>query len=246
MKPWNYFKSLKSLVYTHAGMNADYSIVENDGKLFVSFEKTSGSLDWLFNLLFIPIFILIPFTVIKLTSVLSIVFIVLGIIELVCLIIFCVKYFPKKPYKRMESIWRVHFGIALLYGSIRDEVMSKIKEYVEKGITEIYVGGWSQGGGVAIMCVEDIFYQTGIKPTLTTFGAPRVPFGKKSKERIENACGFNSNCYENSSDVVPHLPLLIWGFKSLCTHHIGERFNIFKIFKTAKWHTDYGNEELYK
>ncbi len=146
----------------------------------------------------------------------------------------------------MKEVWRVHFGIAMIYNSIRDEVMEKVQNLIKEGYTTIYAGGWSQGGGPTQMFVEDCYYQTGIKPILTTFGSLNITFGKKAVKRIENSCADGSYAYSNGSDIVPHVPFWCWGFRRVLDKHIGKKFSWFKVLKTPKYHTAYGNESLYE
>lgn len=243
MKPWEYFTWLRDLNYTHSGFNADYNIQKIDNALYVSFQQTSGWFDWVLNILFIPALVMLPFAIRK--SFLQPVFLIIAIIQIVIMIVFIIKYFPKRPYKNMKDVWKVHFGMAIIYGSIRDEIIENVKKFVDNGGTKIYVGGWSQGGGVSQLCAEDIYYQFQIKPILTTFGSLRVGWGKKAWNHIADSVEKESICYENGSDIVPHLPLRIWGFKNLLGVHIGEKFNLFKIFNTPKYHSAYGDSALY-
>lgn len=245
MKPNEYFNWLKSLTFIHSGLNADYNITYKDDEkaLYVSFQQTKGWFDWIMNILFIPALVMIPFMFNN--SILHPVFIIIVIIQAVVFCYYLIKYFPKKPYKHMRDSWRVHFGMALIYGSIRDEVMAKVKEYIDKGVTVIYAGGWSQGGGPTQLFCEDCSYQFNIRPVLTTFGSLRVAWGKKSQMHIADSCAVGSHAYENGSDIVPHCPMKLWGFRDVLKEHIGEKFNIFKIFGTPKYHTAYGDESLY-
>lgn len=243
MKPWDYFNWLKTLNYVHAGFGADYDVQRINNDVYVSFKETTGWFDWIMNILFIPFLLFLPFSF--QLSFLQPVFIGIVIIQMVFLIIFVLFYFPKKPYKNMEDVWRVHFGMALIYGSIRDDLLDKIKHQLNEGCKNIYVGGWSQGGGISQLCAEDCFFQFNIKPTLTTFGSLRVAWGNVSCEHIAQSCSEESKCYENSSDFIPHVPLKIWGFKNCLSYHIGEKFHLLKAFNTSKYHKQYGDESIY-
>lgn len=245
MKPNEYFNWLKGLTFIHAGLNADYQVTykEEEKAIYVSFQQTVGWFDWLLNILFIPALAMLPFTIGN--SVLQPIFIIIVALQIIILAYSIIKFMPKRPYKNMKDVWKVHFGMAMIYGSIRDEVIAKVKEYVDKGITKIYVGGWSQGGGPTQLFAEDCYYQFQIKPILTTFGSLNVAWGKKSAAHISDSLAEGSHAYSNGSDVVPHVPFAIWGFKRIADTHIGDKFSWFKVFGTPKYHTAYGDESLY-
>lgn len=151
---------------------------------------------------------------------------------------------PIKPYKRMKKTWFAHKGFVKVYHSVRDKVMNVTRELiVNHSDHKVVVGGWSHGGALAQLCAEDIYYNLGVKPTLTTFGSPRVFYGKVAERTIRQAVADDSRQYENGSDIVPKVPPFA---RCVRSDHIGDNFNLWESRKTAYYHCDYGNEELYR
>lgn len=148
---------------------------------------------------------------------------------------------PVKPYKDMKDKWLVHYGLIKVYKSARDVIMNAVKESYKEGM-KVIVGGFSHGGGLAQIASEDIFYQLSVKPEVILFGSMRPFMGKKTLEYAVSCFNEDSRSYQNGTDIVPYLPP--YG-KTLKFKHIGEKFNLFKIFKAGKYHEGYGEESLY-
>jgi hypothetical protein len=55
MKPDKLFKMIVSAVYKAAGLSGNYCVTYLDGILYVLFEESNGWIDWLFNLIFLPV-----------------------------------------------------------------------------------------------------------------------------------------------------------------------------------------------
>lgn len=156
------------------------------------------------------------------------------------------QFWPKKvrPYKNMEDEWYAHKGLVDVWHSIRDECISSIIKIASSEDYKDYCVcciGHSHGGGLAQLCAEDLAYR-GICCTYRTFGSPKVFYGKKTREHLDNLPIATGICYENGSDIVPLLPP---GAFSMNPIHIGECFDIFRLFNTVKYHTDYGNPGIY-
>lgn len=161
--------------------------------------------------------------------------------------------FRIKPYKNMPVVYKTHMGFTKSYKSVRDEIFQKIEEICKNNeVTDIEVFGWSYGGAMTQLCVEDLTFNFienqehndwfGNKtPLITgmTIGAPRVFFktNKKSWETIQKRFS-RLIMIANVNDIVTHCPPSITG----CKHIIpllgvgGKRANLFKLFKATTYH----------
>jgi hypothetical protein len=145
-------------------------------------------------------------------------------------------FWPSKPYKQAQKNLKYHRGFKNEYQSARDQII----EDVRANLTDnVIVAGWSNGGAEALICVEDLNFQFGVKPLLVTYGAPKPFFGKRTMRYVMD-CVSEAYLFENESDIVPKVPPFL-GYYVLEKNrvHLGKRFNIFKSFKTPKWHTEY-------
>lgn len=220
IKPWELFKKIKKADYIHTGLSADFSVSLYKKEIYVMFEKSDGSIDWINNILFIPVFVALPF-------------------------IWPVSLFCKK-YRGLAKYWNVHLGIALVWLSMKGMVLNTVRDLHKDHLDyRIVVCGWSHGGGHSQLCAREIYKELGTKPLLMTFGSLRVFFGKKGKNSLLKSVDQESMQFENGSDIVPSLPGRLLGYRLPNRVHIGEPFNIFNIVSTAKYHCDYGNEQLY-
>ena len=151
---------------------------------------------------------------------------------------------PVKPFKRMENPWFIHWGFKRVYHYFRDDMLKKVDEKTKEFPNfKIIVAGYSHGGALAQIAIEDIKFNLGKPSKLITFGSPKPFFGKSTLEKVKKIVGSNLKIFENGSDIVPCLPPLF--YYSLGKNHIGEKFSIWNIFKTGKYHTGYGNKNLY-
>lgn len=136
------------------------------------------------------------------------------------------KIWWRKPYKGMENSFRVHAGFLECRKQVEDLVIKKIKD---PSIKKLIVCGYSHGAALATLCHECCwFHRPDLRKTLEgyAFEPPRVYGGfwvKKSlKERWANLL-----LIRNHTDIVTHLPPLIFGF---CNVN-----KIYKIGKGAKY-----------
>lgn len=148
--------------------------------------------------------------------------------------------FPAKPYKNQESPLLIHRGYAKAYKSCNDKIMEAFISKC-KGCNKVpYISGWSYGGAMAQIASEDFFYRTGIKPNLITFGAPKVAFGKKTRNYLES-CICGALQFAHRSDIVPKVPPFFLKYGRV---PVG-KFNFIGLFKPEKYHCEYGNAILY-
>jgi predicted lipase len=142
--------------------------------------------------------------------------------------------FPKKPYKRMPTPFYVHGGFLSEWKKINDFFLKAAADF-DKPIT---LTGWSYGGAMATLCYEDIWFNFPQKRKhlkLVTFGSPRV-VGFKNFRNISNRFT-GATLYANGSDIVTCVPPVLFGFRHITKlTRIGDRFNIFDLFRPKKYH----------
>ena len=143
--------------------------------------------------------------------------------------------FPLKLYKK----YYVHKGFATAYKSANDIIMNELKQVmIEHSDSNIVVAGWSYGGAMSQLAVEDIYYRFNIKPILVTFGAPRIFFTGIKHFRESVNCAF---MYANINDVVTKV---VPYYKSIACTKI-DKYKLFGIFNPRLYHCKYGHKELY-
>lgn len=150
--------------------------------------------------------------------------------------------FAAALYKGQESALRVHKGFGKAWKSCNDEVMASFVKLCSQSKETPVITGHSFGGAMALLAAEDFYYRTKVKPCVATFGAPKVVWGKKSKEYFSSCATFIE--YEERNDIVPFCPP-IPGYKHLEPAKIGDKFCLFKLFNPGKWHQIYGEKEEY-
>lgn len=138
--------------------------------------------------------------------------------------------FTKRRYGKLKF----HHGLYELYDLMRDEVIDFVKNIPSN--KTLVVSGWSQGAAIAQICVQDIYFHTGRKSLLISFGAPMAIYGRKTRKACRESV-IEAFEYCNKSDIVTYQPpFLYW-------HHIKRvnvgSFGIFKIFKPTTYHTNY-------
>lgn len=131
--------------------------------------------------------------------------------------------FFKKPYKNMKQIWFAHKGYIKKYKSVESKIINLIINIkLQMQLSKIIISGHSQGGALAILCHESIWFkfpEYRDKLQTITFGSPRViglVSSLKIKERFKNVIR-----YEQFWDIVIRIP-----FSFLLYKHIGKRKRI--------------------
>jgi len=148
--------------------------------------------------------------------------------------------FPKTPYKKMNDVYRVHGGFLKEWKIIKNLFSKYIEDkfLYDEDVKPITIVGWSYGGALATLCLEQLWFDFPmIRETtkMVTFGAPRV-IGFFNFNNVKERWN-NSTMYRNNSDLITFIPFIIMGFRHVRkTTHIGDRFNLFKIFKVKKYH----------
>ncbi|MBQ9729060.1 MAG: lipase family protein [Clostridia bacterium] len=134
--------------------------------------------------------------------------------------------FPAKPYKRMgKTIWFAHRGFLRTWKEIEPFLSDTI---TDKSVRKIVIAGYSQGGALAMLCHEYVWYH---RPDLRTqtegygFGAPRVFWGIQTAKLKTRWKSFT--VVRNLNDLITHLPPAFLGFS-----HVGR---LLKIGKRRKY-----------
>lgn len=138
--------------------------------------------------------------------------------------------FTKRKYGKLKF----HHGFYELYDLMRDDVISFVESLPLN--KTLVVSGWSQGAAIAQIAVQDIYYHTGRKSILVSFGTPMAIYGRKTRDACREAV-IEAYEYCNKSDIVAYQPPFpMW-------YHIRRvnvgRFGIIKIFKPQTYHTNY-------
>ena len=104
--------------------------------------------------------------------------------------------------------------------------------------------GWSYGGAISLLALEDYHFRTKRYAHLITFGAPKPLWGRKTQEYVTR-CGFIEKQYAHINDVVPLMPPLP-GYRRLNTFKCGKgRRRLKELFHPEIYHCIYGKEEIY-
>ncbi|MBR5932387.1 MAG: hypothetical protein IK002_00215 [Treponema sp.] len=155
--------------------------------------------------------------------------------------------FPVKPYKKQENTLWVAGGWANAYTSCNEIIMEKFIETINKYSDKNYsteICGYSYGGALALLAAEDLCFRTKIKAHVTTFGAPKPLFGKKTFNYVKS-CVLSAKQYANVNDFIPYL-VPFYGYRMLNKIKVGDKFCIFKLFHTNKYHLAYGDPSIYE
>ena len=150
--------------------------------------------------------------------------------------------FWAKPYKNQKNPMLIHRGFVKAWKSCNDVIMEELLEKIEDNPYKIVViAGWSYGGAMALLAVEDFNFRTGKTAELVTFGAPKIiaPFAFKTKKHLiqcVNRFLTPSKIYCHKSDIVPMIPPF---YLALQKNKVGN-FNL-KLFFTGKGHRVYGD-----
>ena len=136
--------------------------------------------------------------------------------------------FWKKPYKEMDKLFFVHWGLFNKYKSVENELWSKLTPYVTPD-WKIRGYGFSQGATLATFFHEDAVFRYPDLDIKTYAFAPAKGFSfwnsKFLKTRFDKLITI-----KNVNDVVPKVPFWFMGFK-----HYGEVVKLGKRKFTFPW-----------
>lgn len=142
-------------------------------------------------------------------------------------------HFWKKAYNDAEIPFTAHSGFLKCWKLIRKEVEKQVSELNPTCIT---VTGWSYGGAIAVLCMEDMKYCfPDLEVQMVTFGAPRV-IGWRNWKKIK-ARWANSRQFRNGADFVTNVPFFLMLFHHVARRTcIGDKPTIIGWFKTGTYH----------
>jgi predicted lipase len=142
--------------------------------------------------------------------------------------------FPKLPYREMKTKFYVHGGFLKEWKKINNFFLDTIAE-IKKPITIV---GWSYGGAMATLCMEDVWFHFPEKRSqmrAITFGSPRVVWIRNFKSIEQRWDG--TTRYVNGSDIIPTLPFGFLGFKHVVPEtHIGDKKSFLRFFFINLYH----------
>ena len=152
--------------------------------------------------------------------------------------------FPSTVYKHQTSCMKIHRGYVKAWKSARDEIMGQMKvEMIKHPLYDVVVIGHSLGGAMALLAGEDIAnylvyglrQRFALKPSVTTFGAPKICANKATAQYMNDMCEVTQ--YVNVSDPVPYVVPTY--------HHVNKvklgKFSIKELFNPEHSHMCYGN-----
>ena len=192
MEPHELYRVICDAKYTKGRLDLDYTILHEDGKVYLLFQSTHSALDWIINVLS------------------------------------CI------PLLNRALGWQ------MVYLFNRKAIFDGLKEYMEKsGCRVAVVAGHSYGGAIAVYAGMDFSRETGIKPELVTFGAPKVLLAGIAPERHFSSV----RQYANRNDLVAHLPPL---FRHVSSVWIG-KLSVRELLKVKVWHYErYFDADTYR
>lgn len=123
---------------------------------------------------------------------------------------------------------------------IMNDVLSTINKYPDY---KVICSGHSYGGAGSVLLGIEIFFATGKRPDLITFGAPKPLFSFFT--RCITRLFFNKvTQYAHKSDLISYMPPLI-GYWNVKVIRLG-KFSLKGLFHPDIYHQCYGDESLYR
>lgn len=140
--------------------------------------------------------------------------------------------FGKKPYKDMETPYRVHRGFLAAWKEVENIIITKIKD---PKWTKIITVGYSHGGALAGLCHECVWYwRPDLRDVIEGYGfeAPRFYAGYRVKPELRERWA-RFVVIRDNNDIVTHCPPSIFGY---C--HVGQILKVHGNVSLApkKWY----------
>ena len=155
------------------------------------------------------------------------------------------KFIWEEEGKEVQIQLKASKGWSKMYKAMKHDVKEAIRNILnEHPDAYIEVIGWSLGSGQAQFACQDIYYHFGKLPYVYTFGSVKPWRGNKKIKRYLSSTYKECYNFKHRSDIVGYMPPLI-GFFSIKPIKLG-KFNFFHLFNPQKWHTLYGEENLYE
>ena len=185
------YNLIKDLEYHTSGIDCDWTIIrvhdieDNKDCYCLVFQETTTSTDWKQDFKFFP----------------------------------C----PVKAYKGWKHKLVYHKGFYEEYQSARDEIKTYLSPLLQDLAKEqdclikdlkMYVFGWSLGGAITPIAVEDIFETYAIKPIALIYEGANPCESYHTKKYVQSCMNKDSIAFVYSNDIVPRVPcLLSWKLK---------------------------------
>ena len=143
--------------------------------------------------------------------------------------------------------WYIYFtcmGWQSAFNSCRDILMNEVLTAMNTFPDyKVVCCGHSYGGAVSVLVGIEIFFSSGKKPDLITFGAPKPLFTFLT--RCFTRLFFNKvTQYAHKSDIVTYMPPLP-GYWNVRVIKLG-KFSFKGLFDPFTYHCCYGDESLYE
>lgn len=125
-------------------------------------------------------------------------------------------------------------------GMVMNEVLLAMNTFPDY---KVVCCGHSYGGAGSVLVGIDIFFQSGRKPDLTTWGAPKPLVFLISKIICRLFFG-EVKQYAHKSDIISYMPPLP-GYWNIKVTRLG-KFSLKGLFQPNIYHQCYGDEKLYR
>ena len=164
--------------------------------------------------------------------------------------IFTPKYYDTFKWNNKNITLKVHQSWGAMYKILKHYIRNGVKELLEiHKDAEVEVIGWSLGSGQAQLCVQDLYYNLGIKSHLFTFGSVNIfktnIFDRNKIKKYLKDCCKEYHLFCNRNDIVTYAAPRIFGFIKINRTNVKSKFNFFGLFRPLKYHCHYDNESYY-
>lgn len=164
---------------------------------------------------------------------------------------FIPKYYDTFIWENKKITLKVHQSWAAMYKVMKHFIRNKVKELKEiHKSAEIEVIGWSLGSAQAQLCVQDLYYNLGIKSHLFTFGSVNLfktnIFNRSKIKKYLRACCKEYHLFCNRNDIVTYVVPRIFGFIKIDRINVKGKFNFLGLFKPLKYHCHYDEISYYE
>lgn len=124
----------------------------------------------------------------------------------------------KEDWIRDAQMWPKTHGPGWVHTGFRKagrKLLPLITDYIlARPNREVYITGHSLGGAMGLYIAQELEWKTACEVTLFTYGSPRL-----GNRDYVKAAVFPHHRFVNSSDIVPHIPPFILGYRHHGTMH---------------------------
>ena len=165
--------------------------------------------------------------------------------------LFIPKYYDTFIWNNKKITLKVHNSWAAMYKVMKHFIRNGVKDLLAlHKDAEVEVIGWSLGSGQAQLCVQDLYYNLGIKSHLFTFGSVNLfkknIFNRNKIKKYLRSCCKEYHLFCNRNDIVTYVVPRIFGFIKIDRINVKGKFNFFGLFKPLKYHCHYDEESYYE